>query len=479
MSTDNGPSRPQDPSGVRIVLGRLGIPAWLLQRPKLPSRNWLIFLSVTSSVAGCYIYDRRECKRIRREYEDRVRWLAEEPLASSDLPRKVVVYGAKWPGDDDWDRAMRYFRKYVKPILVAAAVDYDMIKGQRHGDIARRLADEVKAHRRLALGLDKPKESIMPLPTDQSPEAVRRRELDGGLVIVGRPTFKEFMAGLKSGWSESARRVDREEVLARVLADDGVFDEPEPEVGDVGALDGEPIPTPSKLPPSAGVYSPFQAIAQQRAAPKPRSREEEAMSELLDTPPGTITQLPPLLLVPFTNYLGFKQIPYMLWDFFTERKKVQAGAEAAYKLIMKHTRPFHGPSDVPPANESNFITPAGSDLDFDAAVEQYYKSSTHKLPDEIAKARADYYAALPARLKAARDLARGLREPTKEERANPPPTEVELRSERMRKELRWRSDEEGWEIVRPDRPVAWDERFRDALKVFVDPPREEERRESD
>lgn len=41
--------------------------------------------------------------------------LAREPLKGSlDLPRKVLVIGARWPEDDDEDRALRYFRKYVK-----------------------------------------------------------------------------------------------------------------------------------------------------------------------------------------------------------------------------------------------------------------------------------------------------------------------------------------------------------------------------
>jgi len=42
----------------------------------------------------------------------------------------------------------------------------------------------------------------------------------------------------------------------------------------------------------------------------------------------------------------------MLWEFFHERHKVRAGALAAYKLISR------------------------ADLDFDAAAEGYYKSST-------------------------------------------------------------------------------------------------------
>lgn len=52
------------------------------------------------------------------------------------------------------------------------------------------------------------------------------------------------------------------------------------------------------------------------------------------------------------------------------------------------------------------------------------------------------------------------------ELAKPPPTEVELRAERIKKELRWRGDEAGWRIVGPDAGVQWDERLREVLRVY-------------
>lgn len=99
----------------QYVFQFMGIsPSWLNKRPKLPSRNWLIFLSLTSSALGLYAYDRRRCKEIQRIYIDKVRQLSEEPLSSTQFPRKIFVYGSKCPGDEDSDRALQYFRKYVK-----------------------------------------------------------------------------------------------------------------------------------------------------------------------------------------------------------------------------------------------------------------------------------------------------------------------------------------------------------------------------
>lgn len=105
----------KNPSGAVSALRYTGIPpSWFQKRPKLPSRNWLIFWSLAGSVTSLYIYDRRTAKRIRQEYVEKVQWRAEEKLNPMEFPRKVRVYGCRWPGDDDHDRSMKYFRRYVK-----------------------------------------------------------------------------------------------------------------------------------------------------------------------------------------------------------------------------------------------------------------------------------------------------------------------------------------------------------------------------
>ncbi|KAK7694045.1 hypothetical protein QCA50_003621 [Cerrena zonata] len=473
-------------SGVKAALRYTGIPpSWLDKRPSIPSRNWLIFIGVTSTITGWYIYDRRQCKNIRQEYVDKVKHLSEVPLHSLDYPRKVTVYGSKWPGDEDSDRSLRYFRKYVKPVLVAAAVDFEMIKGRRHGELADRIANEIRARRRIDLGIDPPPPSVM-LLHNTNMEAKRKRELEGGIVIVGRSTFKEFMNGLKRGWTEGLDKVDKEEKLSRELETDGRFDEPvEPEMTvDVGSLDGEPLPTPSKLPPSRNGFSPFSAphLRPQTSTADPRTSTENSIPSNLNTPPEKIAPVPPILLVNYVNHIGLAQIPNMIWEFFNERHKVRSGAEAAYKLISNETRPFVGPSN--PAREfvaddqttspakpfPSEIQPDPTDLDFGKDAEAWYKNSTVKnFASDIQKARDEYYKELPKKLETARALARGVREPTKDEVNYPPPTEVEIRAERMKKELRWRSDEAGWEVIKPEREADWDDRFDGVLKVFVEP----------
>lgn len=317
-----------------------------------------------------------------------------------------------------------------------------MITGKKHGDLANRIAEEIKARRRLEAGIDKEgyKAQMPPSYTFRPKELLRQQELDGGIVIVGRPTWKEFMTGLKRGWTESPITVDQDEVLARTLENDGRFDElPLVEEG-------------SDVAPSP----PYVPLRQSLVPPLP---EDPNM-------PETIPILPPILFVSFTDYIGIKLIPKMIYDFFNQRHLVRSGASAAYQLVMKQTRPFNPPSQ----NEVTDVSARPvSDLDFDKHSEGYYKKSLDSAESDIDKARKKYYEELAKKLGVARELSSGVREPTKAEVENPPPTEVELSAERMAKEKRWRSMLVGWDIVKPSAEVAWDRRFEGILRVFKDP----------
>ena len=103
-------------TGFRSSLEHTGIPrSVLLWKPRLPSRNWTVFLTVVSTITYIYYDDRRQSRLIKADMLDRVKYRALEPMRGSlDLPRKVQVIGSKWPEDEDDDRALRYFRKYVK-----------------------------------------------------------------------------------------------------------------------------------------------------------------------------------------------------------------------------------------------------------------------------------------------------------------------------------------------------------------------------
>ncbi|KAF8759886.1 Inner membrane protein import complex subunit Tim54 [Rhizoctonia solani] len=456
MSAPEAPKLPLEglpkPSGAAAVLRYTGIPpSWFQKRPKLPSRNWLIFWGVLGSVTSLYIYDRRTANKIKQEYADKVRWRSEEKLNPLELPRRVRVYACRWPGDDDHDRSMKYFRKYVKPILVAAAVDFELVNGNRHGDHPLRGDDQA---------------SIVPIPSATTPQKQQEREIQGGILIVGRHTLKEYFHGLRLGWTEGLRDIDREELLARQLASDGVFDEPE-DLNNETLSDGKDSAMPHTGVSSSisGPKSPlFSHVISQPAKSSSKTSGPQRITQSNETPaiPQEIPPQPPLLLLSFQNLIGFRYIPHMIIDFFNERRRAKEGAEAAYTLIEGHTRDF-----IPPEHRADLdslysrsdaaepealsvslpkLGPQGGDIDFDIDLERYIPKTGCR---KIAGARE--------------------REPTKEEREHPPPTEVELTTERFKKELKWKEELDGWKLLRAGSGVDWDHRFVNKLHVYQPP----------
>ena len=378
-------------------------------------------------------------------------------------------------------------------------MDYALRNGNQYGAISDLIRDKAKDQRREQLGVYSPASPWKPQTTNTDRAREYEQWLQGGIILIGRHTFKEYMHGLQQGWTESLEKVDEEEMLANRLSEDGRFDEPEEALP--AEVVGDDIPS-SVLPlPQPTVNSPPLPQSKQRAvfAPlgglqrPPQPRQPQPQQNVMPTPDGlaqipqAIPQHPPLLLVYYPNRLGFLNIPLIIADFFNERKNVRIGCEAAYSLIMNETRPI-----IPPTSTSNTgeLTPSsakpglpltvdsispplgpmcmghGGDLDFALDSEANFGKSFDKLPTTTAKARESYYSELPAKLGLARDLARGEREPTGDEQAYPPPTEVELRAQRLSKEKKWTSDEQAWMWLRAGSGVAWDDRFRDALRVF-------------
>jgi len=332
-------------------------------------------------------------------------------------------------------------------MLVAAAIDYEIINGNHYGALTGKVCDDIKKKRREAAGLQKTREeelnTFSPLPGDRTAAAKARRQLEGGTVIIGRHTLKEYMEGLSRGWSGSAKAVDQDEDFAATLSDD-VFDDPlgpqtVQERKPLSSL-GSPLSPPADLPrnPSGSL---FGTIKKAPHAPT---------FNMTDEPPAPIPPQPPIGLVPFTNHLGFLQVPYMIYDFFTERYRTLSGCKAGYAIVMAQTRPM-----------------TKRDLDFDQQSERYIKGSWNKLLKRTNESKETYYKDLKKDVKIARELAYGEREPTRAEMSYPPKTEVELREQRLKKELKWKEDLEGWEILRGD--VRWDDRFDGILSVFEEP----------
>jgi len=307
------------------------------------------------------------------------------------------------------------------------------------------------------------------------PKAMEQRELEGGVVLVGRASLKEYMEGLRRGWLMGVGEWDWEKEVEGKLVGDGVFEKPKEELEKSFPPDEENIQHDSAIPPiSSNPAPPVSAFSflsrppPPPLPPQPIPSTPPSIPSHLHIPPHPLPPHPPILLLPFTNHLGFKQFPYMIYDFFTERYRVQSGSDAAISLILGPTRPFTNSTTITSDNNDNNNN---NDLDFDRHSEQWYTKSFADLPNRINTARKDYYSALEPRLESARALDNGEREMTDAEKKSSRPvlTEIDLREERRKKELRWFGNEAGYEIVRKEKEVAWDDSFEGWLRVFTMP----------
>lgn len=270
----------------------MGLPAL---PSKLPSRNWLIFWSLSTALTTAIIYDRREKRRATARWAHAVSHLAAEPLPGgnpSALPRKLTIYLAAPPGDG-LRIAQDHFREYVKPVLAASGLDWEFRQGRQQGDIRAVVAEEVRKKRRRvekdisAAGTITDEE----LPTEEEiVDAWRKQhgipEYDGvkGDIVIGRHVWKEYIRGLHEGW------------LGPLKAPPHAQPDPEP-----APVEGEEEENKNKRPPQPKPYN---------------SIDDYATSHLPLLVPA---ELGPSATLSFPHILGFLNTPTRFYRFLTRR----------------------------------------------------------------------------------------------------------------------------------------------------------------
>ncbi|KAM0753907.1 hypothetical protein T439DRAFT_378021 [Meredithblackwellia eburnea MCA 4105] len=374
----------------------LGIPQWVFDyRPKMPGPKMSVFMAVTIGSTAAYVYDRRECKRIQQEYIDKVKWMSEDSLETTDMARKVRVLAARVPEDGTTDRSTKWFKRYMRPYFVAAGIDFEIKTGINPGGLGRTLITEIRAKRLVEASKASPQGlpsgakspfapgSELGFVLDDREEAHEANLLDGGLVVLGRGALKEYLWSLKKGYGQAIdlkeearlqglgigsteRRRDskgerEEELLVRELEKEDAlkpnapFDiiEPDP-VSSVSLGDNDhDSSTPSSSTSVGGfaaAYAPYRTLAPSPAPAKPATSDPSDQQPLI-LPPRQLPPQPPLLLVPFSHAFGVRQWPSKMLHFFNHRSDVRHGAELAMAVILKETRPFEQPVNrIPDTN---------------------------------------------------------------------------------------------------------------------------------
>ncbi|KAL1634692.1 mitochondrial import inner membrane translocase subunit tim54 [Neofusicoccum ribis] len=352
------------------VFRMMGLPNF---RFKLPSRNWMIFLTITSSWTAALVYDRREKKRVQQKYCDAVAHLARETLPTTAMPRRMTIYLSAPPADGLMG-AREHFHEYVKPILVAAAMDWDAVEGRREGDVRAQLAERIRKLRKQA-----GEATTEPLAEDDLETTIAQQRQRAGIqdwqgpqgdIVIGRNTWKEYVRGLHEGW------------LGPLDAPPAPEDEAVPATpsSPTPADDASPTapPTPAATT-TAAELTPEDAEKQAEKEPEQKKEEEQKQQPAKRTqpppfisaadyasatlPPSAPQDLGPSAAVPYPHILGFLNTPVRMYRFLTRRRLADdIGAQVA-AAVLAAQRPYAGPAESWAADEG--VAPVGQGEDGD------------------------------------------------------------------------------------------------------------------
>ncbi|RKP32621.1 hypothetical protein METBISCDRAFT_11800 [Metschnikowia bicuspidata] len=331
------------------ALRAMGIP-----RFSLPSRNWMIFCSVLASVGGSIYYDKQQQKAVRDRYVAQVAHLANEECAANRLPRKLTVFIAP-PPNDFLEESLRHFRRYIKPILDAAAIDFDVYTEMRQGDIRAQVAEKIRQLRRAQaeqqraaaekqvqearehswrpehlvsraelyevkdlLGLYRVVE-----PTKPVCDHVDDAALCGGVVCIGRGSYKEYLTGIHEGFL-------------------GPLEAPVVEAGLVGA---------SKISQKSELFDADASSDAQLSVPVPfisatdykncvLAPEFDFSQNILSKDGVPVLFEQPVYVFPVPKISGFTRIPEKIYNYFTRRKLAEDVSEKTLVVVHGKSRPF-------------------------------------------------------------------------------------------------------------------------------------------
>lgn len=243
----------------------------------------------------------------------------------------------------------------MKPVLVAAALDWEVIEGRREGDVRAGLAEKIRKLRikngeRKSLQREPKEEDEDKGSVEEALAQVRQQngieDWDGvqGDLVIGRNTWKEYVRGLHEGWlgplsppaepSPPPKQTPPPEPppLDAPVVSESASSSPEPQPSDLNNNnDGNPSSTPYPSPSSASNPTiptpPYISPAQYPTCP---------LSSAL--PPNLTPSLP----LAFPHILGFLNTPTRVYRYLTRRHLADStGREVAALVLAASIRPYN------------------------------------------------------------------------------------------------------------------------------------------
>ncbi|KAK9454690.1 mitochondrial import inner membrane translocase subunit Tim54 [Dipodascopsis uninucleata] len=312
------------------ALKALGIP-----RLRLPSRNMSIFLMTVLGISGAIYYDRAKRRENRQKWKDAVSFMAHEPLAPNAMPRKVKVYIAPPPGDHI-DITKEHFTQYVKPILTAAAIDWELVEESRQGEIRYKVAEEIRKQRR------------GDRDTDEVLESVTKhliRDTEGGIICVGRGAYKEYLHGINEGWLGPLEKPDLiHDETEKPIDTTSVVETAEEALNkaELSSKNAEQGVTESQKPveSESSTESKEEDKSKKTPVPKPYIQPEQYRDAATPDELSKTQQLEPVAYVPHPHILGVRNTPIRIYRFFNKRELADQVGRATASAALGKQRTF-------------------------------------------------------------------------------------------------------------------------------------------
>lgn len=274
------------------------------------------------------------------------------------------------PPADGLRSAREHFHDYIKPVLVAAAMDWDVVEGRREGDVRYGTADRIrKFRRRKGEGRELEEEEM---DAKWAIEEMRSRggtqQFDGpaGDIVVGRHTWKEYIRGLHEGWLGPVDKPEAPETSISDVVDDSKHVSGQHSLGDtlpqaainIAASNASESDSTSTSTPPSDDASPAATEEPKPEEPKP-AEAEKSKSKLKPAPyistaayassslPSSFpVELSPAIVLPFPHILGFWNFPYRIHRFLNRRYLADEVGRRTAAAILASSRSYNESASV-------------------------------------------------------------------------------------------------------------------------------------
>ncbi|KAF9365499.1 mitochondrial import inner membrane translocase subunit tim54 [Mortierella sp. NVP85] len=347
-------------------------------RSKLPSRGWLIFWGTVGTLGALVTRDHYLTVAAKKRVADKVDILSKQTCGTQDMPRKVTVYIMPPPGDGI-HKTRHYFRQFVKPVLDAAAIDYEVKEAATEGRIQAMVAEDIRKKRQIAAGKGQTQAQS---ETEQKTGVVPLKSVSDGIVVLGRIVLAEVLKGYNDGCLQSLD--DPEPVVMTEFASD---------VSTKGEAASSLSTETTGSVESSGVAS---SIASSTPTTTNATEKKEAdagstpaKSETVIIPQGEEffsvppSGLEPIGYIPFKNLTGFRNFHKKLFALFNSYDCVEYAGGAVMKVAFAETKPLNKDDLEIGRDEEPLFQKYRGPVDIDISDQVLEQTKLYVLPERL------------------------------------------------------------------------------------------------